>query len=197
MPPNIPGLVPAAPGWVHETHPGWWDPGLRLIKEVSALLLLSPLDPSHPGHRVPKGISVGLCYPCIPSCQKVSKTEHLTRKDYFSSASLSTPFLFFPLWGRATGFATGQGISMSWTGLLRRNSCITKETRFHPALLFTSCVALGESLKLSCTRSVMAKSCQLCHHPPFPSLWQTLLISHSTLAYWSQALPKEPSNHAF
>ena len=79
----------------------------------------------------------------------------------------------------------------------RMNSCITKETRFPPTWLFTKCVALGKSLELSCTRSIVAKSCELHHHPPFPSLWQTLLIKHGTLAYWSRVLPKKPFNHAF
>ena len=75
---------------------GGWGPSFLPFKEVSTLLLLSPPDPSHPEHYVPKDISAGLSYPCISSYQEVSKTEHLTRKSCFSPVSLSIPFLFFP-----------------------------------------------------------------------------------------------------
>ena len=64
---------------------------------MSTLLLLSPPDPSHPEHYVPKDISARLSYPCIPSYQEVSKTEHQTRKSCFSPVSVCISFLFSPV----------------------------------------------------------------------------------------------------
>lgn len=117
----------------------------RLYKTTHSHAAVS-LEPSHPGTMFPNIFHKSVL--SLHSQLAEMSKPFVCRKRHFNPAVFSWHGLCycpeFPCWG--------------WNTLLRRNPCITKEIRFHPALSFTSCVAQGKVFKLRWTRADMSNT---------------------------------------